>query len=103
MKTLAVIKVALLVALVMGPSALLAEDMVIDGSTMESYERSIKAMKDTLSDQDKKAFGRGLLIILLREGYPALQSLKNYSFRGSFFRDKNQKLDIISEDAKSKK
>ncbi len=46
-----------------------AQEMTVDGSSKESYERSIRAMADGLSEQDKEAFGRGLINLIIT-GYP---------------------------------
>ena len=46
-----------------------AQEMRVDGSSKETYERSIRAMADGLSEQDKEAFGRGLFSLIIT-GYP---------------------------------
>ena len=45
--------------------------MVVDGSSKEAYERSVKAMADELSDEDKEAFGRGLINLIITRYPPA--------------------------------
>ncbi|MCC3304206.1 hypothetical protein [Sneathiella sp. HT1-7] len=64
-------------ALVLISSLALAEEYVVDGTTVETYERSIKAMADSLNEQDKKDFGRGLLNLMLTE-YPAARGAKGF-------------------------
>lgn len=56
------------VALAVAPAW--AQGMVIDGTTTETYERSIKAMAGSLGEEDKQHFGKGLLNMMLTE-YPA--------------------------------
>ncbi len=48
-----------------------AEEMTVDGSSKEAYERSIKAMVDRLPDEDKEAFGRGLINLIITRYPPA--------------------------------
>ncbi len=57
----------IMMALALTSSLALAKEYVVDGSSVEAYERSIKAMADSLNEQDKKDFGRGLLNMILTE------------------------------------
>lgn len=50
----------------------LAQDQVVDGSSTETYERSVKSMVEGMSDEDREAFGRGLMNLIIT-GYPAAQ------------------------------
>ena len=49
-----------------------AQGITVDGSSQETYERSIKAMADSLSEADRDAFGRGLVNLIITR-YPAAQ------------------------------
>ena len=51
-----------------------AADMKVDGRTKESFDRSVKAMADTLSDADKKVFAEGLMNMILTE-YPSAKGM----------------------------
>ena len=50
----------------------LAFDGIVDGTSKESYERSIKAMADQLSPQDKEVFGKGLINLIITKYPPAV-------------------------------
>lgn len=56
-----------------------AEEMRVDGSSVESYERSVKAMADTLSPEDKRVFGRGLMSLIVTK-YPPAQGAEGLLF-----------------------
>lgn len=49
-----------------------AQDLTVDGSSQETYERSVKAMADGLSEADEEAFARGLINLIITR-YPAAQ------------------------------
>lgn len=48
-----------------------AADLRIDGSSKETFDRSAKAMADTLSESDKEIFARGLMNIIITDYPPA--------------------------------
>ncbi|NJM33462.1 MAG: hypothetical protein HC850_00815 [Rhodomicrobium sp.] len=48
-----------------------AEELRIDGSSPESYERSVKAMANSLSAKDKEVFGKGLVNLIVTRYPPA--------------------------------
>jgi hypothetical protein len=52
-----------------------AEQLNIDGSSKETYERSVKTMVEGMSVEDKNIFGHGLLSLILKR-YPAAQGAK---------------------------
>lgn len=47
----------------------------VDGTSTETYERSIRAMADTLDDAEKAIFAKGLMNIVITE-YPAASGLE---------------------------
>ena len=53
-------------------TAATAQDLTVDGSSQEAYERSAKAMADSLSEADREAFARGLINLIITR-YPAAQ------------------------------
>lgn len=53
-------------------TAVTALGMTVDGSSQEAYERSVKAMADSLSEADREAFARGLINLIITR-YPAAQ------------------------------
>lgn len=48
-----------------------AETLKIDGSSKEAYERSIKAMADSLSGAEKEMFSKGLINLIITRYPPA--------------------------------
>lgn len=48
-----------------------AQDMTVDGTSKETYERSIKAMAEGMSTEDREAFGRGLINLIVTRYPPA--------------------------------
>ena len=52
-------------------SATCALSQEIDGSSRETFERSVAAMGEDLSDEDKEIFAKGLLNLMLTEYPPA--------------------------------
>ena len=74
-----------LVALLAMTPVALPSDLVVDGTSAESYERSIRQMADTLDESDKEAFARGLMNMILMEyppargkqGFPLLMMMNN--------------------------
>lgn len=61
----------MILAIICFASNATAQGMVVDGSSKEAYERSVKAMADELSDEDKEAFGRGLINLIITRYPPA--------------------------------
>ncbi|MFT4163431.1 hypothetical protein [Shinella sp.] len=51
--------------------AAFALDGSVDGTSKESYERSIKAMADQLSPEDKEVFSKGLINLIVTKYPPA--------------------------------
>lgn len=51
-------------------SAIPASAQTVDGSTVESYERSVRAMVETLSEVDRAVFAKGMMNLIVT-GYPA--------------------------------
>lgn len=49
----------------------MAQQMVVDGSSKEAYERSLKAMVQGMSDEDREAFARGLINLMVTRYPPA--------------------------------
>ena len=58
-------------ALLFSVSSALGQEMKVDGSSKEAYERSIKEMADRLSEEDKEIFGRGLMNLIVSRYPPA--------------------------------
>lgn len=52
-----------------------ADEFVVDGSTREAYERSIKSMVESLQDADQELFAKGVLNLILTR-YPPAQGAK---------------------------
>ena len=52
-----------------------AEDFVVDGSTREAYERSIKTMAESLPEEDRELFAKGLIDLVFTR-YPPAQGAK---------------------------
>ena len=52
-----------------------AEEFVVDGSTRETYERSIKEMADSFPEKERELFVRGLLDLIFTR-YPPVQGAK---------------------------
>ena len=75
-KTLRPVLFAAIGAVVFASVPAWAQGLVVDGTTVESYERSIKAMADSLNEQDRKDFGQGLLNMMLTE-YPAARGAQD--------------------------
>lgn len=53
-------------------------DLKIDGTSKETFERSTKAMADTLSNADREIFASGLLNLILTE-YPPARGLDGFA------------------------
>jgi hypothetical protein len=60
------------IVLAVWATAVTAQGMTVDGSSQEAYERSVKAMADSLSEADREAFARGLINLIITR-YPAAQ------------------------------
>jgi hypothetical protein len=54
-----------------------ANSRTIDGSSKDAYERSVKAMTEGMSKEDKEIFGHGLLSLILTR-YPPAQGAKGF-------------------------
>lgn len=61
----------LVISLVGWSYSALAQEMTVDGTSKETYEQSIKAMADGLSAEDREAFGRGLINLIVTRYPPA--------------------------------
>lgn len=59
-------------------SPIFAQDMTVDGSSHDSYERSLKAMAEGMSDEDREAFARGLINMILTD-YPPAAGAKGFA------------------------
>lgn len=70
-------RIALILALLVTLPAM-AEVLVIDGSNNEAYERSVKAMVESLPDKDRETFSRGLVSLIFTR-YPPMIGSKNLS------------------------
>jgi hypothetical protein len=54
-----------------------AEVLVVDGSTRESYERSVKAMAESLPEEDREVFAKGLINLIITR-YPPAQGAEGF-------------------------
>lgn len=69
------ITVLFALGLLVSPAA--AQEMTVDGSTQESYERSVKAMVESLPEEDREVFGKGLMNLIITH-YPPAQGAEGF-------------------------
>jgi hypothetical protein len=55
-----------------------AADLRIDGRSKDSFDRSVKTMADSLSEDDKKVFAEGLMNLILTE-YPPAKGMSGFA------------------------
>jgi hypothetical protein len=68
---------ALALSIWIAATAALAEPMVVDGISQETYERSIREMADTLSETERETFAKGLVNLILTR-YPPAQGAEGF-------------------------